>query len=403
MGFRFHAAPRSGHWINDPNALVYEGERYRLYAQHCPQPGFGPMGWGQWTSADLIDWHWDGIAFAPTDTHSVFSGSMTRGPDGTLDLYYTLHDRTNRNESQHRNKGLAALQPGVPIGPQGRDCRDPFVFFCPATHDWRMLVAHPCSMEDWPSIPPSFLSVWASHDREAWHEAARIGPWHPAGVMWEVPALIDFGVVQALIVSLVDLRHGKRDCTVRYWLGRLDDTGFKRDPAFPADGLVLDHGPDFYAAIPNVPGSWPEGERILIAWASSWETASIMPWPAGVHGGPMTLPRRVVLQDGTLMQAPVAAIAGLPTAHLRWTPGSATHLEINGEAVSFTLNIAADGAVVATRDSQIPQLCWHSDGQLRLSIETDIQVLIDAGLVEFFFLAKGLTLTAFVPGADRIA
>lgn len=97
--------------MNDPNALVYGGDEHRLYAQHCPQPNFGPMGRGCFTSDDLLDWRWADVAFAPTATQSVFSGSAVRGADGKLDLYYTLYDRTTRLEMQHRNRGVVTLDP----------------------------------------------------------------------------------------------------------------------------------------------------------------------------------------------------------------------------------------------------------------------------------------------------
>ena len=399
MGFRFHATAPAGQWLNDPNALVYEAGRYRLYAQHCPQAGFGAMGWGRLSSSDLLTWQWDGVAFAPTATHSVFSGSMLRTPDATLEVFYTLHERAQGHETQHRNRGIAGLAAGAPIGPAGRNCRDPFVFFWPATGDWRMLVAHPCDKTDWAAAPASHLSVWASADRQTWTEAGRIGPWHSGGVQWEVPVMVDFGAVQALIVSLVDLRQGGRACSARWWLGRFDGSGFVPDSAGAAEGERLDIGPDFYAAIPNVAGGWPGDERVVIAWASNWETAKSMPWPDGVHGGPLTLPRCIELHAGRLRQQPPAAALALAARQERWTPGQTLLLPVAGNGAQLDLVIAADGTISAKRHSSRPELRWTSPAQLRLQAATDITLFIDAGLVEIFFGDDGRVLTAFVPGA----
>lgn len=389
--------------MNDPNALIYEGGRYRLYVQHCPQPSFGPMGWGYLTSDDLLNWQWAGVAFAPTATHSVFSGSMTRGPDGALDLYYTLHDRTSRHETQHRNGGVAMLDPSPPIGPHGQDCRDPFVLFSPATNDWRMLVAHPCDIVDWAEKPPSRLSVWASSDRATWSETGRIGPWHPPGIMWEVPTLIDFGTTQVLILSLVDVSNGGRACSVRYWVGQFDGTNFVRSPDCPDNGVLLDHGPDFYAAIPNVVSAWPDAERAVVAWAASWDTAAMMPLPGDVHGGPITLPRIITLQGNRLHQQPIGAALARQTASFSWTPESSLRLTAKGERTALTISISAGGEVIASRVGEIPFLAWQNSDPVLLSKPTDIIAFVDAGLVELFFIADGLTLTAFVPGAAHIA
>lgn len=398
MGFRFHAAAPRGQWLNDPNALVFENGRYRLFAQHVAGPAFGPVGWGALSSADLLDWRWDGVAFAPDATTSVFSGSMVRADDALVP-FYTLHNRDARWETQHRNAGIAARDAGAPIGPAGANCRDPFVFFCAATGDWRMLVARPCDTNAWADDPPSDVAVWASPDLVTWTEAGRIGPRHPPGVMWEVPVLIDFGDTQALILSLVDRRGGGRACSVRYWLGRFDGVTFEVLPDFPDEGLLLDHGPDFYAAIPNVADGWPDAARVVIAWASNWESGTRYPWPGDVHGGPMTLPRAIACAEGRLRQAPVDSAQRLLARNEKWAPGRALAFELVGDRTRLDVRISETGDIDVTRRSDLPGLDWTAAPQTPLPAATEIGVFIDAGLAELFFRDDGRTLTAFVPGA----
>lgn len=52
--FAFHAAPPPGTWMNDPNALLLRDGRWQLLAQHSASPATLAIGWGHWSSADLL-------------------------------------------------------------------------------------------------------------------------------------------------------------------------------------------------------------------------------------------------------------------------------------------------------------------------------------------------------------
>ena len=400
MTFEFHAAPPPGEWINDPNGLIYAGGRYRLFAQHsAEEPDFKRIGWARWSSDDLLHWDWDGPVIAPDATGLAYSGSVLAEGDA-LTAFLTRHSPPLQRQYRlaSDDHGLTWQQHDEALGPEGRNVRDPFVFDCVATGDRRMIVAAPCDWTDWANEPPSRLEVWAER-AECWEQVGTIGPWSPAGVMWEVPVLLDFDDAHVLVVSTVDRRDGGAACSVRYWVGRFDGRTFTTDD--PVDGLQLDHGPEFYATCFNTVAGWPNHERVLIGWASSWATARTMRWPGDIHGGPLSLPRVVTLVRGRLRQTPMhGAMTSATTGH--WSPGKSARLAFEGEGVGLTVYIGEDGALRAERSGVQPVLAWSSSQAHFLSRSTDIAVFIDNGLCELFFLAEGKVMTAYVPGATHL-
>ena len=397
MSFAFHAAPPQGEWFNDPNGLVFADGAWRLFVQHSAAASdFGEIGWARLSSADLLHWSRDGPVILPDSLGQAYSGSVV-ADDGILTAYLTRHDgAVQRQVSLTSEDAGASWRQGEPFGPEGRNVRDPFVFYCAATGDWRMLIAEPCDWTDWATEPPSTLSVWRLSG-EGWRFVARIGPWMEPGVMWEVPVLVDFGSCQALIVSIVNRRNGGATCAVRYWLGRFDGANFA--VATAREGLLLDHGPDFYAAIVDSPAPGIEA-RMLVAWASNWETARSMPWPGGVHGGPITLPRRLSLDVGSkrLVQQPVAGIEAADVCS--WDGESPKAIIVAGEDAELSLLLDREGLHVR-RSGLAGLLDWeHSDpGTFGDNQAQTISIFNDAGLIEVFIAPAGLTVTAFVPGA----
>ena len=398
MSFAFHAAPPDGEWFNDPNGLVFADGAWRLFVQHSAAgPDFPEIGWARLSSANLLNWTWDGPVIAPDSLGQAYSGSVIANEDG-LTAYLTRHDGECQRQVELTSKdaGLSWRQ-GAPFGPAGRNIRDPFVFFCAATGDWRMLVAEPCDWTAWADQPPSSLSVWRRVGDE-WQFAARIGPWMGPGVMWEVPVLVDFGTCQALIISTVDRRRGGAECAVRYWLGQFDGTRFTRPT--PDAGLLLDHGPDFYAAIVGSP-MLANDERALIAWASNWQSARLMPWPGGVHGGPLTLPRRLSLDVSAkgLVQCPALEIE--PAACHRWDGETPVIITIKGGDAELLLMFDRRELRVV-RCGMDGLLDWECKDPYNFETggEQTISIYNDAGLIEVFISPAGLTVTAFVPGAQ---
>ena len=400
LSFAFHAAPPPGEWLNDPNGLVFADGAWRLFAQHsAAAPDFGKIGWGRLSSTDCLRWTWDGEVIAPDALGQAYSGSIVAQAD-SLTAYLTRHDDTLKRQLQveltSRDAG-ASWHQGTPLGPEGRNVRDPFVFFCAATGDCRMLIAEPCDWYRWADEAPSTLGVWRLDGKE-WRFVSRIAAWFEPGVACEVPVLVDFGSCQALIVSTVDRRNGGAECAVRYWLGQFDGASFSIESA--PEGRLLDHGPDFYAAIVNTIPS-PGEERMLVAWASSWETARVMPWPGGIKGGPICLPRLLLLDTaaGRLVQQPIAGIDSAATH--QWDGETPMTISIAGEDAEMKLTFRSR-ALAVQRDSLGGQFDWERSDESAFvdGAAQTIRIFADAGLIEAFIEPAGLTVTAFVPGAQ---
>ncbi len=397
LNFAFHAAPPPGEWINDPNGLVFADGRYRLFMQHSAVgPDYKDIGWARMSSDDLLHWEWDGQVIPPDASGLAYSGSIA-GKGGRLTATLTRH--APPIQKQYRltsdDAGASWLQGDAALGPEGRNVRDPFMFDCAATGDRRMLLAEPCDWSDWRTDPASCVSVWGE-GVSGYGRVGTIGPWSPRGVMWEVPVLLDFGARQVLIVSTVDRREDVARCSVRYWVGRFDGSSFA--PETSAEGVLLDAGPDFYATCVNTVDGWPDSDRVMVGWASSWATAREVAWPGGVHGGPISLPRTLTLIGGRLHQQP--AVAALNEARRAyWAPGQTLELVFDEADVKFALRLAADGALDARRTGANEALTWEWGDAQFLDAPTDILVFADCGLIEIFFAVQGKTMTVFVPGA----
>lgn len=71
----------SKNWLNDPNGMVYDGEKYHLFFQHNPNSTkWGNMTWGHATSPDMMHWTQHKHALIPyrVDGHSgiIYSGTI---------------------------------------------------------------------------------------------------------------------------------------------------------------------------------------------------------------------------------------------------------------------------------------------------------------------------------------
>ncbi len=383
-----HATPPPGGWINDPNALIqHDDGSWTLFVQHAEHAPYKSIGWARLTSVDLVHWTWLGVAIPPSAEGYAYSGSVAAKGD-MLTAWLTRAHRDG-GQSQVRltsnDRGATWRDEVALSGASGRNVRDPFRFVRP-DGETGLLIAEPCDWHGWRADPRSVASVWHQHG-DTLTRVGTIGPWSPPGVMWEVPALVDFADRQLLIVSTVDRRDDAARCAVRYWVGRFDGLSFTPDEA--GGGRLLDHGPDFYAAIPSVGADDP----YIVAWASSWATARKLDWPGGIHGGPISLPRRLTLDGNIVRQSPVAGVEFVPL--IDWVPGEPAAATVEGGRAQLHVTIDADGLLMMRRQSDDPAMRWSGE-PVRLDEPARLRLSDDAGLVEIFVAPQGLTITAYL-------
>lgn len=408
MTLAFHASPPAGHWLNDPNGLAYLDGAYRLFAQHrADAPKFRATGWARFSSPDLLRWTFDGSVIASEQSEWAYSGCVEPTLDGVQAIYTAhvdgLERQVWRSSGDHGRSWGGAME--LPqLGPPARNHRDPYSFR--DADGWGLLLANPCDWTDWAVQPPSTLQLFRSDDGREWREAGRIGPWRPTGVMWEVPLLVRLNGHDVLLVSEIDRRHGGADCSVRAWIGNLQADGFLRHPGVPAEGQLVDHGPDFYAVMASAARDWPGSECAFVAWLSNWETARAKRWP-GFYGGPISLPRTLSVEGS--QSHPRLTNRPLPNLERRFqrrtdsVPASGRgSLTYQGDNLLISVVGNADWArfefdwlrmaLVIERGGRLP---WQKEMTFipASSREREIVIFIDGPVVELFLIEEGVSIS----------
>jgi len=325
---QYHLLP--GHnWMNDPNGPIYFGGRYHMFHQYNPRGGtWGNMHWAHATSPDMLHWHHEPIALAPTpagpDSDGVFSGSAIVDQQKVAVIY----------------TGVAP-----PSGPGDATLRD-------GVHTWRetqcLAVAKDNDLRIWKKVPepviaapPPGLAVTGFRDPALWREGDKwmlilgsgvrgtggmillynstdLRHWtylHPlvegsraasqstnpvdTGEMWECPDFFPLGNKHVLLISTM----GK----VRWKVGTYANQRFT-----PEKEGIVDWG-SYYAAKTMLDA---DGRRILWGWIP--ETRPDAELIAAGWAGVMSLPRVLSLTAQNELSTAVAPVI----ENLRISPAS---------------------------------------------------------------------------------
>ncbi|MFP5234568.1 MAG: glycoside hydrolase family 32 protein [Acidobacteriota bacterium] len=336
----YHLLPPHN-WMNDPNGPIFWKGKYHLYYQLNPEAAvWGDMHWGHAISTDMVHWHHEPIALAPTpggpDSEGCFSGSAVVF-HGVPTMLYTGVQNAPRDQSTIRDgdnhlretqllataegddllRWRKRAEPVLAAPPAGMDVtgfRDP----CP----WREEDGWYLGVGSGERGKGGCVLLYRSSDLRHWdylHKLAE-GQWtgkqaaNPvdSGEMWECPDFFALGKTtdkrerRVLLYST----QGKSLWTV----GHYDRSThlFKSE----TEARPLDHGA-YYA-----PKSFlaADGRRILWGWIQ--ETRPQAAYSAAGWAGAMSLPRVLSLDDsGRLAIAPAKETESLrgplAGAHIR--------------------------------------------------------------------------------------
>ncbi len=313
-----------GHWINDPNGMVYYKGVYHLFFQHHPASSvWGPMHWGHATSNNLVHWKREPIAVYPDSLGTIFSGSAVVdknntsgfGKNGQVPLVaiYTQHDTLGEKSGSNtfQTQSIAySLDEGktwtkynanpVIKNPGTRDFRDPKVMWHAPTKKWIMSLA----VKD-------FIAFYSSPDLKHWTKESQFGEGRGAhGGGWECPDLFmlhDGEKHRWVLIANLNPGAPNGGSGTQYFIGDFDGKTFTSDQK---EIKWLDYGPDDYAGI-----TWSNtGDRkIFLGWMSNWQYANLV--PTETFRNAMTIPRdlsfRHVKDDLFIASKPVAELASI--------------------------------------------------------------------------------------------
>jgi beta-fructofuranosidase len=327
---QYHLQPARG-WMNDPCGPIYWKGRYHMFHQYNPHAAvWGDMHWAHATSPDMVHWHREPIALAPTpggpDQDGCFTGTAIVA-DGKPTFLYTgvqkvppdqatLRDgNSNLRETQclavaeddallHWRKLPQPVIAAPPAAMEVTGFRDPSPWYDDHDKLWYMVVA-----SGQRGIGGNVL-LYKSADLRQWkylHPLAQ-GKWSgkpganpvDTGEMWECPDFFPFGDTQGGKHVLIHSTEGK---TI-WQIGNLD----RAVMLFHAESEgILDHGA-YYAPKTQLDA---HGNRILWGWIT--ETRPQSEYSAAGWAGMMSLPRRLSIAGNQLVMEPATEVASLRT------------------------------------------------------------------------------------------
>ena len=327
---RIHFTPEKG-WVNDPNGLIYDGEKYHLFAQYYPDDTkWGPMHWLHAVSDDLMHWTHLPVALKPDDLGMCFSGSAAM-LDGKVALMYTSHGETEQQSVAFTQDGVHFTPyVGNPVIPnvKFKDYRDPKLFWNAKKGMYGVSIA-----------AGDHVEFFASTDLIHWDKTGEFSDQVNVPGIHECPDLVEMpspnGGTQWMMVASM-IHNGNR---TQYVLGDFDGDRFTLTDPFPQIEY-MDKGWDNYAPV----SFWGTQEPTFLGWASNWLYADRL--PQGDYAGMMTLARNAFLVN---TKAGVR-MGFAPVVQVEQAFGAAQ--PVNGEATLtdelFRLNVKGAGPFEVT-------------------------------------------------------
>lgn len=428
--------------IGDPNGLSYYNGLYHVFCQYSPD-GVAPMGWGHFTSPDLITWTWHDSAITPdtpADAGGSYSGSAVAHGQ-TLRAYFTGNVKLPGN-FDYINAGRKANQLLLTA---------PFTTDSPSTANFsaeKNLLLTNADYPDWCSCHVRDPKVWkqdgrwwmllgarttdnlgcvllyGSDDGLAWipegsATTGTAGAAEPFGYMWECPNLVSIDGHEFLLVCPQGLARtpfaNQNLHNVGYFPlnGRLIDlmraAGNPLHMSGPHPCLdastyrELDFGFDFYApqALAFPAGKTPanttgelDGRTLLFGWVGEPDPDLQYQTPTTTWENALSIPRELSRNaPGRLCQAPAPELAALRSRKVELSAQGAAAcptrwLNSNGSPYPAFKQAGHLGALIPSglAELKLSGFAPHQTGHVQLNY--DLELLITPQLIELAFTSQ---------------
>ncbi len=265
---QFHFSPRSG-WMNDINGLVYQGGKYHMIYQWGQAIRHG----GYATSPDLMHWKDEGVALIPQK--SLLPSDAVRNVSG--DHVFSgsaviVSDQIAKKITGSSSEAIIAVYTGTSEG----TC---LAWSIDTGRTWHNYVNNPVANITQNEYPRDPCVIWHEPSLKwvlALYENGTTFYGSTDLISWKFLSNLKFGFECPDIFQLPldgDTNNRKwvlQDANGTYLVGNFDGTSFIMDKG--QDTLVMDVGPDFYAAQTFPMGNLPNNDTriIQIAWMDHW-------------------------------------------------------------------------------------------------------------------------------------
>lgn len=265
---QYHFSPRS-EWMNDINGLVYQGGKYHMIYQWGKAIRHG----GYATSSDLLHWNDEGVAlipqksFLPSDASRNVSGDQVYSGSAVV-----VSGQTAKNITGSTKEAIVVIYTGTAKGTclawsndngitwhdyannpvanstKNADPRDPCVIWHEATSKWIL------------ALYENGTTFYGSADLINWKFLSNLNFGYECPDFYQLP----------LDGNKNNKKWVLQDANGSYLIGDFDGVSFLLDEG--QDTLLMDVGPDFYAAQTFPMGSLPNNDSriIQIAWMDHW-------------------------------------------------------------------------------------------------------------------------------------
>ena len=309
---QYHFSPKT-EWMNDINGLMYLDGKYHMIYQWGEEVRHG----GYATSPDLLHWTDEGVAlipqdsFLPDDAVRNVSGAQVYSGSGVV-----VSGDTAKKITGSTKEAMVAIYTGTEVGTclawsndggkswhdyrdnpvanptRGANPRDPAVFWHEPTSKWIL------------AIYEKGTTFYNSSDLIEWEFLSNIRFGFECPDVFELPLDGDSDKMKWIL----------QDANGTYLVGHFDGKTYTPEQ----EELIMDVGPDFYAAQSFFRPNFPSDKIIQIAWHDHWNGGiGETPWERNA-----TFPVEVnlVTRDGKmkLSRTPIEAISTIHESTKKW-------------------------------------------------------------------------------------